>query len=739
MPQVNVLPVSVSQNIEVVDESSGYATPKNNDDFSQLIDQHLANSNDSNGPEKTEVSKTTNKTQAEKLEQEAVKPQDKSSKSDTEISDVTNKNNAKDNKVSVNDNEVTLAEQQKVATSGNKSQNVVANNTDDKALQESEQLMSFLYKADNTLLVNSNQATKTQALNHGQIGTEKNAPNEAQLLINGSNLVAELSEVAKALSTEQLEKELAHNITNKNQLMAAVPVSQVRSEPAAKQPVEPFIEGKSSTVTDKETVQGIMDDESAVLLKSKEGQKSADVSQLSSNIKVDKSIEKLASTEFNQNTVAKTNTSEKAAAEAVQSSNTSVSNVAKQQEPSTVAIDTAKTASGQDTPNKDAVSQFENAQSALNKKIAELSQANQTPKEQSKGANLQQPTPVKANPASDNRFDDTTSMNTKVKDRNLDFLANDENIRASMQQNNQEGEQKSKHVESKAVANSQIGMNQQTTNQQVTGQKGEQAIPQKVVEQTTNPNTPINTSTNEINKQLVSETQEQKVAQAVGKESEQEYLSSKPQSGESDELDVEEKPTKAVKSEHSINASFTDVSGRATQTVQQSSEQQLVEALNPSISTEVAQSQKTNGQLHQETIAIFRKDFSDAVKDKVMLMISQKLQRFDITLDPPELGSMQVRVNLQNEQASVSFMVQNQQAKEALEQNMHKLRDMLAQQGVDVGDANVEQQSQQSGNEEHASNANFQQEDISQASDLVEHTLSAKMLNSSSNAVDYYA
>ena len=71
--------------------------------------------------------------------------------------------------------------------------------------------------------------------------------------------------------------------------------------------------------------------------------------------------------------------------------------------------------------------------------------------------------------------------------------------------------------------------------------------------------------------------------------------------------------------------------------------------------------------------AIFRKDFSEAVKDKVMLVISQKLQQFDISLDPPELGNMQVRVNLQGEQATVNFVVQNQQAKDALEQNMQKL------------------------------------------------------------------
>ncbi|HCM46317.1 MAG TPA: flagellar hook-length control protein FliK, partial [Colwellia sp.] len=93
----------------------------------------------------------------------------------------------------------------------------------------------------------------------------------------------------------------------------------------------------------------------------------------------------------------------------------------------------------------------------------------------------------------------------------------------------------------------------------------------------------------------------------------------------------------------------------------------------------------------------------DAVKDKVMMTINQKLQRFDITLDPPEFGNMQVRVNLQGEQASVNFIVQNQQAKDVLEQNMHKLRDMLSEQGVDVGDANVEQQNQQQNNDKQKS------------------------------------
>ena len=184
---------------------------------------------------------------------------------------------------------------------------------------------------------------------------------------------------------------------------------------------------------------------------------------------------------------------------------------------------------------------------------------------------------------------------------------------------------------------------------------------------------------------------------------------------------------------------------QATQTKQSNDayvDHQTSEALNHSVATDTAQIQKNNVQLHQETIAIFRKDFSDAVKDKVMVMINQKLQRFDITLDPPEFGNMQVRVNLQGEQASVNFVVQNQQAKEALEQNMHKLRDMLAEQGVDVGGANVEQQSQQQNNDESNVNSNGNQSSLAsqgEEQDNIEHTLSATLFDSSATAVDYYA
>jgi flagellar hook-length control protein FliK len=171
-------------------------------------------------------------------------------------------------------------------------------------------------------------------------------------------------------------------------------------------------------------------------------------------------------------------------------------------------------------------------------------------------------------------------------------------------------------------------------------------------------------------------------------------------------------------------------------------EHQVSEVLNHNVAADTVQIQKNNVQLQQEVISIFKKDFADTLKDKVMVMINQKLQQFDITLDPPEFGNMQVRVNLQGEQAAVNFIVQNQQAKDALEENMHKLKNMLAEQGVDVGGANVEQQNQQKNQDDsNAKDGSNSLKIADQNNDEVDikHVLSAKLFDSSATGIDYYA
>jgi flagellar hook-length control protein FliK len=141
--------------------------------------------------------------------------------------------------------------------------------------------------------------------------------------------------------------------------------------------------------------------------------------------------------------------------------------------------------------------------------------------------------------------------------------------------------------------------------------------------------------------------------------------------------------------------------------------------------------------LQNEALSVYRKDFAGAVKDKVMVMMNQKLQQIEIRLDPQELGNVNVKINLQNEQAVVSFTVQNQQAKEALDQNLGRLKEMLAESGVDVGDANVEQQNKQNGEEQH-SDSRGGDGNSEELSGLID-TQTLNLVKGSSTGVDYYA
>ncbi|WMN54758.1 flagellar hook-length control protein FliK [Vibrio fluvialis] len=61
-------------------------------------------------------------------------------------------------------------------------------------------------------------------------------------------------------------------------------------------------------------------------------------------------------------------------------------------------------------------------------------------------------------------------------------------------------------------------------------------------------------------------------------------------------------------------------------------------------------------------------------------------------MDPPELGRLHIRMNMHGDGASVQFTVSNQQARDALEHSMPRLREMLAQQGVQLADTSVQQQ-----------------------------------------------
>ncbi|MGL4205182.1 MAG: flagellar hook-length control protein FliK [Aeromonadaceae bacterium] len=79
--------------------------------------------------------------------------------------------------------------------------------------------------------------------------------------------------------------------------------------------------------------------------------------------------------------------------------------------------------------------------------------------------------------------------------------------------------------------------------------------------------------------------------------------------------------------------------------------------------------------------------------ERLTLMIGQKWQEAELELEPRGMGKMTIQLSIgQDQQASVQFLVQQHHSREAVEQTLPKLKEMLAQQGILLEQATVQQQ-----------------------------------------------
>lgn len=81
--------------------------------------------------------------------------------------------------------------------------------------------------------------------------------------------------------------------------------------------------------------------------------------------------------------------------------------------------------------------------------------------------------------------------------------------------------------------------------------------------------------------------------------------------------------------------------------------------------------------------------WDQAVGQKVTWMVSGGIQSASITLNPPDLGPMQVVLSVHNQQADATFITAQPEVKQALEAAMPKLREMMDQAGIQLGQATV--------------------------------------------------
>ncbi|AIF98153.1 flagellar hook-length control protein FliK [Alteromonas australica] len=144
-----------------------------------------------------------------------------------------------------------------------------------------------------------------------------------------------------------------------------------------------------------------------------------------------------------------------------------------------------------------------------------------------------------------------------------------------------------------------------------------------------------------------------------------------------------------------------------------------------------------------KAVNIHKPEGQQQLNEKIRWMVNARNTMAEIRLDPPELGSMQVRVNVSGDAASVSFVVQSQQAKDALADAMPRLKEMLAEQGLELGDAEVRKDnSSQSGEsgQQLAGSGNGQQngDEMSDGADDT-HVVEQAVTRQAKGGIDYYA
>ncbi|MDX1318777.1 MAG: flagellar hook-length control protein FliK [Oceanospirillum sp.] len=84
---------------------------------------------------------------------------------------------------------------------------------------------------------------------------------------------------------------------------------------------------------------------------------------------------------------------------------------------------------------------------------------------------------------------------------------------------------------------------------------------------------------------------------------------------------------------------------------------------------------------------------TEALNERIMMMRSKGIQTAEIRLDPPDLGSLEVRVRVSGDTTTIQFHSPNPSVREALEAQVNRLREMMEESGLNLGQVDVSDQS----------------------------------------------
>lgn len=132
-----------------------------------------------------------------------------------------------------------------------------------------------------------------------------------------------------------------------------------------------------------------------------------------------------------------------------------------------------------------------------------------------------------------------------------------------------------------------------------------------------------------------------------------------------------------------------------------------------------------------------------AMAERVVWMARGNIQQAQIQLNPRELGPIDIKISMQHDQTHVNFVAHHAATRDAIEAAIPRLRDMMSEQGLNLGQADVSQHSFGDGRQAAAANGGQNPGGSGSAvgdEELVDESmLTQHVSHVSASGVDYFA
>lgn len=171
------------------------------------------------------------------------------------------------------------------------------------------------------------------------------------------------------------------------------------------------------------------------------------------------------------------------------------------------------------------------------------------------------------------------------------------------------------------------------------------------------------------------------------------------------------------------------------------------QALNSSHSAGVRSPSHTTTSLPVQT-PVGARGWDGEVSDKLVWMVGRQEQRAELVLNPPQLGRVEVTLSMSGGQTTAQFVSANPAVRDALEAAMPRLREILAEAGVNLGQAQVgadagsnQTANQSTNNQENWDNSRrgTNKFDLANGMDTQRPIGTTQWLRQSNNLVDVFA